>query len=90
MTDDEDFTFYKGEGCADCFYTGYRGRMAVFEILTINTDMRRAIQKNDMVELELAIEKSDFRPILENCKELVLDGITTAKEVSRAVSRTDY
>ena len=90
MTDDEDFTFYKGEGCADCFYTGYRGRMAVFEILTINTDMRRAIQKNDMVELELAIEKSEFRPILENCKELVLDGITTAKEVSRAVSRTDY
>ena len=90
MEDDEDFTFYKGEGCADCFYTGYRGRMAVFEILTINTDMRRAIQKNDMVELELAIEKSDFRPILSNCRELVLDGITTAKEVSRAVSRTDY
>ena len=90
MEDDEDFTFYKGKGCADCFYTGYRGRMAVFEILTINTDMRRAIQKNDMVELELAIEKSDFRPILSNCRELVLDGITTAKEVSRAVSRTDY
>ena len=90
MEDDEDFTFYKGEGCADCFYTGYRGRMAVFEILTINTDMRRAIQRNDMVELEIAIEKSDFRPILSNCKELVLDGITTAKEVARAVSRTDY
>ena len=90
MDDDGDFTFYKGEGCSDCFYTGYRGRMAVFEILTINTDMRRAIQKNDMVELELAIEKSDFRPILSNCKELVLEGITTAKEVSRAVSRTDY
>ena len=90
MQDDEDFTFYKGEGCADCFYTGYRGRMAVFEILTINTEMRRAIQKNDMVALEIAIENSEFRPILENCKELVLEGITTAREVSRAVSRTDY
>ena len=90
MQDDEEFTFYKGEGCADCFYTGYRGRMAVFEILTINTEMRRAIQKNDMVALEIAIENSEFRPILENCKELVLEGITTAREVSRAVSRTDY
>ena len=90
MTDDEDFTFYKGTGCADCFYTGYRGRLAVFEILTINTEMRRAIQKNDMVALELAIENSEFKPILENCKELVLEGITTAREVSRAVSRTDY
>ena len=90
MTDDEEFTFYKGTGCADCFYTGYRGRLAVFEILTINTEMRRAIQKNDMVALELAIENSEFKPILENCKELVLEGITTAREVSRAVSRTDY
>ena len=90
MTDDEDFTFYKGTGCADCFYTGYRGRLAVFEILTINTEMRRAIQQNDMTALEIAIENSEFKPILENCKELVLEGITTAREVSRAVSRTDY
>lgn len=90
MTDDEDFTFYKGQGCADCFYTGYRGRLAVFEILTINTEMRRAIQQNDMTALEIAIENSEFKPILENCKELVLEGITTAREVSRAVSRTDY
>ena len=43
-----------------------------------------------MVELEIAIENSEFKPILENCKELVIEGITTAKEVSRAVSRTDY
>jgi type IV pilus assembly protein PilB len=85
MQDDEEFTFYKGEGCADCFYTGYRGRMAVFEILTLNAEMKRAIQKNDMVELEKAIANSEFTPILENCKELVLEGITTAREVSRAV-----
>ena len=90
IEDDKDFTFYKGEGCADCFYTGYRGRLAVFEILTINTEMRRAIQQNDMTALEIAIENSEFKPILDNCKELVLEGITTAREVSRAVSRTDY
>ena len=90
MKDDGEFTFYKGEGCAECFYTGYRGRMAVFEILTLNSDIKRAIQANDMVALEDAIVKSGFTPILENCKELVLEGVTTAKEVSRAVSRTDY
>lgn len=90
MEDDGEFTFYKGEGCAECFYTGYRGRMAVFEILTLNSDIKRAIQANDMVALEDAIAKSGFTPILENCKELVLEGVTTAKEVSRAVSRTDY
>ncbi len=90
LEEDEEFKFYKGEGCAECFYTGYRGRIAVFEILVLNSDMRHAIQKNDMVALEEAISKSDFRPILVNCKELVLDGVTTAKEVSRAISRADY
>ena len=43
-----------------------------------------------MVALEKAIAESGFTPILENCKDLVLEGITTAREVSRAVSRTDY
>lgn len=90
MEDDEDFTFYKGEGCPECFYTGYRGRMAVFEILVFTSDMKRAILTDDPVALEKAIEASGFVSILENCRELVLDGITTAKEVSRAVSRTDY
>ena len=90
LKDDKEFTFYKGEGCPDCFYTGYRGRMAVFEILVFTSDFKRAILMNDPIALEKAIKDSDFRPILENCVELVLEGITTAKEVSRAVSRTDY
>lgn len=82
--------FYKGEGCPECFYTGYRGRMAVFEILAFTADIKRAILVNDPVALEKAIEESGFNPILENCRELVLEGITTVQEVSRAVSRTDY
>lgn len=90
LPEDEEFTFYKGEGCAECFYTGYRGRMAVFEIMVFTSDMKRAILTNDPVALDNAIVASGFRPILENCVELVLDGTTTAKEVSRAVSRTDY
>jgi len=84
------YTFYKGQGCPDCFYTGYRGRMAVFEIMVFNADIKRAISTNDPIALEKAIATSGFTPILENCCELVLDGVTTAKEVSRAVSRTDY
>lgn len=86
----KNYTFYKGNGCPDCFYTGYRGRQAVFEILLFNGDIKRAILNNDGVELDKAIANSGFRPILENCCELVQEGITTVKEVARAVSRTDY
>ena len=90
LPSNRNYTFYRGQGCPECFYTGYRGRMAVFEILVFNSDIKQAISTNDPVALEKAIEASGFTPILENCRELVLDGVTSAKEVSRAVSRTDY
>ena len=90
LPSNRNYTFYRGQGCPECFYTGYRGRMAVFEILVFNNDIKRAIATNDPVALEKAIEASGFTPILENCRELVLEGVTSAKEVSRAVSRTDY
>lgn len=86
----KNYTFYKGAGCSECFYTGSRGRIAVFEILVFTADIKRAILKGDTDALEKAIEASGFRPIIENCQELVLDGVTTTKDVSRAVSRTDY
>ena len=84
------YTFYKGQGCPECFYTGYRGRMAVFEILVFNSDIKRAIITGDASELEKAVETSEFVPIIDNCRELVLEGVTSLKEVSRAISRTDY
>lgn len=84
------YTFYRGEGCPECFYTGSKGRIAVFEILVLNQDIKYAIIQRDSVALDKALEESGFRPIIENCQELVLDGITTTRDVSRAVSRTDY
>ena len=84
------YTFFKGAGCPECFYTGNRGRIAVFEILMFNGAIKHAIMTGDQDELEQAIAESGFRPIIENCQELVLEGVTTTKDVARAVSRTDY
>ncbi|MBR2046450.1 MAG: Flp pilus assembly complex ATPase component TadA [Agathobacter sp.] len=90
LPDTRKYTFFKGKGCPDCFYTGYRGRVAVFEILVFNADIKRAIMANDPIALEKAIAASGFVPIIENCRELVFEGVTSAKEVARAISRTDY
>lgn len=83
------YTFYKGAGCAECFYSGYRGRIGTFEILVFNTEMRHAIVEGSMRLLDEAIEKSDFQPIIVNCRELVEEGITTVSEISRAISTGD-
>lgn len=83
---DKEYKFYKGSGCAECFYSGYRGRIGVFEILTFNSEMRHAVAENNMRLLEEELEKSDFQPIIMNCQELVLDGTTSVAEISRAIS----
>lgn len=83
----QEYHFYKGTGCSDCFQTGYRGRTAVFEILTMTNDIRHAIHHQDLKELEDAVSKSTFQPILENCAQLVVDGVTTTQEIIRIVGR---
>ena len=80
-----DYTFYKGAGCGECFGTGYRGRTGVFEILPINPAIRRAIHARSLKELESAMEQTDFHPIMENCRKLVLDGVTSSEEVHRVL-----
>jgi len=80
-----DYLFYKGSGCGECFGTGYRGRVGVFEILPITSDVRRAIHSRSLEKLEAAVESAHFRPIMENCRKLVLDGVTSAEEVHRVL-----
>ncbi len=81
------YQFYRGTGCSDCFQTGYHGRTAVFEILTITPDIRRAIHRQDLKALEKAVHSSTFHPILENCAQLVTEGLTTTDEIVRIIGR---
>ena len=84
-------TFYRGKGCADCFNTGYRGRIGVFEILEIDHRLQRQIaSKADRgaIEAELKNGKSGFTTLRENAIELVEQGITTADEVRRVIYET--
>ncbi len=79
--------FYRGAGCSECFQTGYRGRTAVFEILTVTPDIRRAIHQRDLKALEAAVQASSFHPMLESCAQLVSEGITTTDEIVRIMGR---
>lgn len=81
---------YRGEGCPDCFHTGYRGRTGVFEILIVDRPMASAIaRKRPREELERLLHQGDFTPLEESCRQLVLDGITTAEEAIRTIASTD-
>ena len=83
--------FYRGEGCADCFNTGYRGRIGVFEILEITPEIRPLISQQagrPVIEQQLASAHSEFKTLRENAIQLVEEGITTTEEVQRVIYET--
>jgi len=81
-----DVMLQRGRGCPKCYYTGYSGRIAIHEILKIDKVIRDAIQ-NEMSNDEIAVlaEKAGMKTLKDNCRDLVLSGVTTIEEFSQVV-----
>ncbi len=80
---------YRGAGCAQCFNTGYRGRMAVFEMLPVTHAVRTLIYEQrgrDAIEAELKRPENGFVSLRDNALRLMREGMTTGEEVLRIVS----
>ena len=85
LRDRPNVKLYKGEGCPMCFGTGYRGRIGVFEILILTNALRALIEAGAGREAFARALPADFVPIADNCRRLVLEGITTAEEARRTI-----
>lgn len=82
--------FYKGEGCPMCFHTGYRGRIAVFEILTVGRALRdKIVAGAPRDELLDTIRKGDFTSLREGCRDLIISGVTTVEEAYRTLHASE-
>ena len=78
---------FTGNRCRSCSGTGFKGRTGIYELLTVNDDMRRAITKNASSSeiAKLAVENGMI-PLQEDGMLKVSAGITTEYEVTRAAS----
>ncbi|WP_371818035.1 GspE/PulE family protein [Pseudoflavonifractor sp. MSJ-37] len=76
-------TVHRGTGCPQCNGTGYRGRLAIHEIVTIDRTIRRMISKGaDVEEIEAyARREQGMRSLKEQGLALVAQGITTPEEL---------
>lgn len=74
---------YKGTGCTYCNNTGYKGRIAVHEILIINKIVREMINNNASINdiRNHAITKDGMSTIKQECLKLMLKGETSIEEV---------
>ncbi len=81
---------YKAVGCQDCRHTGYRGRAALYELLTVNEAMRGAIHPQpDLARLRVLSVKEGLRPLRMTGLAKVAEGTTTLDEVLRCTPRWD-
>ncbi|HEX8236552.1 MAG TPA: GspE/PulE family protein [Abditibacteriaceae bacterium] len=77
---------YYGTGCEECGHTGYRGRMAVIELLTVDSDIRRAImEKTDADSLRRLAQQNGLRTLWDDGMDKLTRGLTTADELSRVL-----
>ena len=77
-------TVYKGTGCLNCSYTGYRGRMAVHEVLPVSSAIRDLLMKRASTAMlaEKAAEEG-MRTMQQDGVDKTLEGLTTVSEVLR-------
>ena len=83
-------TVYRSVGCDHCDYQGYRGRLAIMEILKLDVDMDELIARRATArELQLAAIAKGFRTLADDGSRRVLEGTTTLDELMRVVDLTD-
>jgi type IV pilus assembly protein PilB len=80
----EGLRFFRGKGCPACNKVGYRGRRAIFEVVTASTELKYAIETGlSPHELEAAATAGGMTTLRERCLGLVTDGVTTFDELVR-------
>ena len=80
---------FKANGCKRCNLTGYRGRMAIIEILRIDAEMDALIARRaHLDELRTLALNKGFSPLAEDGVRRILEGYTSVEEVMRVIDLT--
>jgi general secretion pathway protein E/type IV pilus assembly protein PilB len=76
----------KPQGCPDCKGQGYKGRVAIVEILSLNEELDDLVAKNaSKVELKRVAVKNGFKSMRDDGIEIILKGITSIEALARVV-----
>ena len=75
---------YRGKGCPTCAYTGYKGRMGIFELFIMTDEARELVLNNSSsTELNKKAKESGMKGLKEDGLNKVKRGYTTVEEVMR-------
>lgn len=87
---DPSWVFKQGRGCTRCNKSGYQGRIAVHELLEMNTELINTLKKGDSVAFaEAAARQKSFKPLTLAAFDLAKKGVITITEVLRVASEIE-
>lgn len=71
--------YSKPVGCNQCFHTGYKGRRAIYEVLTVNNTITEAIKNNTMTQLFQNDE--NYKSLSDKAFDILAEGETSLEEI---------
>ena len=84
----EGFTLYKGKGCRECNNTGYRGRLGIFEVMAVSSDIRELILDRAPTDaLAKAAKDGGMMTLREAAIKRAKEGVTDIFEVIKETSQ---
>ncbi len=79
-----DFSFFDGAGCIECNGTGYRGRLAIAELLNLSDNIRQLIlDRRSAAEIKRAAKAEGMRFLRESALQKVFAGETTLHDINK-------
>ncbi len=86
LKDREQRIYYSGKGCDRCLMTGYLGRTALFEILTLSPSIKEIIAAGKpSYEIRKGADQAGMKSLFEDGRSKVFQGITTVSELRRVL-----
>jgi type IV pilus assembly protein PilB len=71
---------YSSKGCEKCYYTGYKGRKAVYEVIPVDRVLAQEI-KNGTMQVQHLLQERKIRSLAENGFALFSQGLTSLEEI---------
>ncbi len=87
--DSEKFEYKKGKGCMHCGFTGYHGRMGVYELLVMNSELAEALRRDDTQGfVEAAARAPGYQPLVNVAHDYASKGLTSIDEVLKLAGQS--
>ncbi len=83
----KDVVLYRGEGCSACRNTGYKGRLGIYEVMTINQEIQElALSHSASAQIKRAAFRNGMRSLRQDGLAKALKGVTSLEEVIRVTN----